>query len=249
MNNANNNTKNSTSSCILSIVFMVWFVASIGGMLYISKQDNKWPLLALLGQYFLVFGLVFLVNSIKNKKILGPEIIVTLVGAICVYAGIVLPKATPEERESFTRLVPFMFLGLFTFVGLILIINAIPKRKKPATTNCTTPVIASCIDVESYESSDGINMNTPIYCPIYEFYYNGATYRVKGGSYSNYCNVQIGDQCCLEINPTNPYEYSIPDAVSAPDTMSNLIAIGIGVVFIIVSVLGIVIYYNVWKNM
>lgn len=248
MNNANNNTKNSTSSCILSIVFIIWFVASIGGMLYISKQDNKWPLLALFGQYFLVFGLVFLVNSIKNKKILGPEIIVTLVGAICVYAGIVLPKATPEERENFTRLVPFMFLGLFAIVGLIIIFNAIPKNKKPAITSCTTPVIASCIDIESYESSDGINTSTPIYCPIYEFYYNGTTYRVKGDSYSNYCNVQIGDRTGLLINPVNPYEYTIPDAISSQDPMSNLIAIGIGVVFVIVSAIGIAIYYHVLKK-
>ena len=245
MNSSNNKTKNSTANYILSIVFIIWFVASIGGMLYISKQDNKWPLLTLFGQYFLVFGLVFLVNSIKNKKILGPEIIVTLVGAICVYAGIALPKATPEERENFTRLVPFMFLGLFAIVGLIIIFNAIPKKKKPAITSCTTPVIASCIDIES---SDGINTSTPIYCPIYEFYYNGTTYRVKGGSYSNYCNVQIGDRTGLLINPVNPYEYTIPDAISSQDPMSNLIAIGIGVVFVIVSAIGIAIYYHVLKK-
>lgn len=248
MNNANNSSKTSISSCILSIIFIIWFVASIGGMLYISKQDNKWPLLALFGQYFLVFGLVFLVNNIKNKKILGPEIIVTIVGAICVYAGIVLPKATPEERESFIRLIPFAFLGLFTLVGLTIIFNAIPKKKKPATTNCTTQVIASCIDIESYESYDGINMSTPTYCPIYEFYYNGITYRVKGRSYSNYCNVQIGDRTGLLINPANPYEYTIPDAITTSDPMSNLIAIGIGVVFILVSAIGIAIYYHVWKK-
>ena len=40
---------------IISVVLLLWFVASLVGMVYVSKTGRTALLLALLGQYFLVF--------------------------------------------------------------------------------------------------------------------------------------------------------------------------------------------------
>ncbi len=120
----NNNQKSTSGLTILfSVIFVIWFIASLVCMIYVGKQENKWPLLILFGQYFLVFGLIFVIHNIINKHIYGPEFLVTVIGGLCVYAGIVMPKFTPEEKQNFGKTLPFILFGMFIFMGIVAIVN------------------------------------------------------------------------------------------------------------------------------
>ncbi|MBO5426517.1 MAG: hypothetical protein J6A25_13490 [Lachnospiraceae bacterium] len=124
MNNNNNNQKSTSGlSILVSVIFIIWFIASLVCMIYVGKQENKWPLFILFGQYFLVFGLIFVIHNIINKHIYGPEFLVTVIGGLCVYTGIVMPKSTPEEKESFVKSLPFILFGMFIFMGIVAIVN------------------------------------------------------------------------------------------------------------------------------
>ena len=60
-----NENGTTVAKLIISIVFIVWFMGSLFGMMVCSKLDGGTGLmLALIGQYFLVFGIMGVVGSI-----------------------------------------------------------------------------------------------------------------------------------------------------------------------------------------
>ena len=48
------------------IIFIIWFIASLLAIMEAGRQQSIWAVV-LFGQYFLVFGIVFMIVSIKNK--------------------------------------------------------------------------------------------------------------------------------------------------------------------------------------
>ena len=56
-------------SLILSFVFLLWFVASVVGMVYASRSaELSWLIPMILGQVFLVIGTAGLITKLRAKK-------------------------------------------------------------------------------------------------------------------------------------------------------------------------------------
>ena len=56
-------------SLILSFVFLLWFVASVVGMVYVSRSaELSWLVPVILGQIFLLIGTAGLIAMLRTKK-------------------------------------------------------------------------------------------------------------------------------------------------------------------------------------
>jgi hypothetical protein len=85
---SNNENKNS----IMGIMFIIWFIVSLGLMIYFSKTKNIAFLLFMFGQYFAMFGFMFLSSEEPRRRFkdVWPNYLVILVGAGLMLAGIIL---------------------------------------------------------------------------------------------------------------------------------------------------------------
>lgn len=98
-----NNGKSKTRDAIISVVFLLWFVASIVGMLYVAKTGKTALLLALFGQYFLVFGIIGLVSIISDEGFKlrhVPILIFPLVGAGAIAGGFIIQYGSEEFKDK-----------------------------------------------------------------------------------------------------------------------------------------------------
>ena len=77
-------------SLILSFIFLLWFVASVVGMVYVSRSaELSWLIPVILGQFFLVIGTAGLIAMLRaKKKGLWIDIVAMLVGAIILLGGL-----------------------------------------------------------------------------------------------------------------------------------------------------------------
>lgn len=87
-----------------------------------------------------------------------------------------------------------MFFSIFFFVGTF--VSNVQKKAKKI---CTEPVNAIVCDMARSTSSDSTT-----YAPIYEFEYNGMTYKIQSNTYSSPMPLQVGDNVQIFVEPGNP---------------------------------------------
>ncbi len=232
--------KNSTKNMIISIVFIVWFVVSVAGMIYVSKTGQNKLFLAILGQYFLVFGIIGIGAAISDKKF-GfanmPLLLFPFVGVVLIAFGFIMQYGSDEFKASCMDNLPYGILGIFALIGVWLLcmcfLEGVWLKKI-----CTQRVNAKCIDViEMYQhsSSGGSRL---VYCPIYEFYYNGTTYQVCDNKYTNVVRPEVGYTYEIFINHNKPKQFYDPER----NRKMNMILLILGIAFVSLSIFAIVMY-------
>lgn len=121
---------------IISVVLLLWFVASLVGMVYVSKTGRTALLLALFGQFFLVFGIMGLIKAFSDfgfKAKCLPILLLPLVGIGAIASGFIIQYGTEEFKEKCYDAVPYLFIILFAVVGVCLIIAGLHNRAFPTT--------------------------------------------------------------------------------------------------------------------
>lgn len=203
-----NKGKSKTKDAIISVVFLIWFVASIIGMVYVAKTGRTPLLLALFGQYFLVFGIVGLVSAISDggfKPKHAPILLFPLVGAGAIIGGFIMQYGSEELKEKSLAAVPFIFIILFAVIGVGLIIAGLYTSLYLKLV-CRECVNAECIEVLETRNSHG----GTAWCPVYSYYYNGQYYKVSNDVYTNTMYPSVGQQYELYINANNPMQFYEP---------------------------------------
>lgn len=178
-------------------------------------------------------------NQNKNKSytvlIIGLAVIILLISILSE----VLFTYHEKNLTDITSPTPSITIVLF-IIGIILTLAGITKliyTKK----YCTYRVYATCIDIDKNESYDSeYDHYTTMYSPIYEFYHNGDTFKVKNSFYFSRCNVQIGEQVELLINPDKPKEFIYANGRN----YTHGILILSGVIFIVTGILVFITFYN-----
>ena len=84
---------------ILSVIFIVWFIASIGLMIYFSAIEKQILVVALFGQFFFLMSLIILKE--KDKQVLIALAHLT-VGLICI-VGTLVYIAYPRFADLGTK--------------------------------------------------------------------------------------------------------------------------------------------------
>lgn len=106
-----------------------------------------------------------------------------------------------------------LMVSIFFVVAMILLI-IVPSHMKKKQAQCIVPVPAVIVDaVMEYNTTNGSHVGkVPNYAPVYEFVWNGMTYRKKSTLNSSKRPV-IGAQVMLYMDPNNidrfydPIEY------------------------------------------
>jgi len=184
---------------ILTIIFLIWFFASITAMVYLSKVNTYYCMMTF-GQFFLVLGIIFLVQ----KKSGIPFV---LIGLACVILPCLIMN--PEKNVGVINFEDIIFFLLFSGIpiaGIYFVAKSIIKGKKWLRL-CTEEVEATIVKYELIWDNRTERKTRSSYYPIYTFEFNGKKYTAEGKSSKNTRLNPIGSIVKLKINPENPKEF------------------------------------------
>lgn len=199
-----NGKKHGIVSIILSIVFVAWFLGSIGGMIYFSQKNMGAMIVILFGQLFFIFGLIAVISGIVSKNFQPITIIFPLVGIGCLVGGGIFQFGSEVIVKYLEDALPYIFLCLFMIVGASVVLGAYftSKRKHEICTYC---VMANCVEVKSH-----YHKGSRTYCPIYEIYFRDEMIQLCNNTYTNINRVEVGETREVYVNPDNPKEFFEP---------------------------------------
>lgn len=228
--NGGNHT--SVGKILVSIVFVAWFVASIILMLYLSSHNQGALVVTVFGQYFLVFGTIAVISSIKEKKFQPITLIFPLLGIGCMVAGFIFQFGSEAVIKQANELLPYLFLSLFVIIGAAMVIITFfsSKRKHEVCTYCIT---GTCVELKS-QYDDGYRT----YCPVYEVYFRGEMVQISNNFYSNMHRVEVGETREIYINPENPSEFFEPREEKSTRRFLYIL----GTLFVIVGAFGLTMF-------
>ncbi len=218
--------KHKISSIIISVIFVIWFIGSVALMIFCGKTGRGGLAPALIGQYFLVFGLIIVIGTIKNKEFNPITLIFPSAGALCIIVTLINYFGSENIMTFIDENMPYILMALFLVVGIVLVAVALSRyfgRKK----RCSYSVTAKCTELR--ERADNGHMMA---CPVYEIWYNGEVIKLCDDVYSNNIDVKVGDEKEIMINPDKPTEYFS----AAEMTASAIIIGGIGFAIILVMI-------------
>lgn len=184
---------------ILSIVFLIWFIASIVAMLVLAEINSLYTVI-IFGQYFLIFGFVPIKNGEGKEKLVGVPFL--LVGICCIFIPLfILHPELLRKQINWDMVIPILGVLVFIFAGIaMLVLPAMEKRRRKKV--YTEKVEATIVRYETMS-----HKGTVLYCPVYRIKYWGREREISDNSYSNFGNMEIGTELELKINPNNPEEF------------------------------------------
>lgn len=117
------------ASNFVGILFLVWFFASIIGMIYFAEKEQAYYVIMIFGQYFLVFGSIAFFNCEGKEKLSSMPFI--LVGLACIIIPFLMMH--PEIFNvsiNWEAVIPLLMILIFVITGLALIILPILHKIK-----------------------------------------------------------------------------------------------------------------------
>ena len=199
-----NERKHGIGSIIISIVFLAWFLGSIGAMFYYSQQKMGAMIVILFGQLFFIFGLIAVISGIMNKDFQPITLIFPLVGIGCLVGGSIFQFGSEAIVKYLNDALPYIFLCLFMIVGASVVIGAYFTSKRKHET-CTYCITATCVEVKSR-----YHKGSRTYCPIYEIYFRDEMIQICNNVYTNMNHIEVGETREVYLNPENPKEFFEP---------------------------------------
>lgn len=232
-----NENGTNAAKIIISIIFIVWFMGSLFGMMVCSKLDGGTGLmLALIGQYFLVFGIMGVVGGIKKRPFPAIILLFPLVGSALIICGVIMYADMKNAAHMIYEAAPYLLAGIFPVTGVLMIISATSEIRHLKRV-CTVEVQAKCISVETRWTQGGEGRRTKrVHMPVYSVYYNGREYTVQNDVYTNMNDYQVGNYYSIMINPLNPEEF-----LDANNRKGNIVTLVLGIIFVAV-LIPIIIY-------
>lgn len=182
---------------LVSVLFVMWFVASLAGMIYCSRTGRGLLVPALLGQYFFVFGVVGIVSTVKSETFQPFLLIFPILGILLIAIPIWLYFGGEEAGAMLDVVLPYVVVVtiLIGSVFVLAISQIVASRKKK---QCTVAVNATCVALDTHH-----HKGTRTVCPTYEFYYAGENRRVCDYKYTSQ-TIFEGETCTLLIDPEKP---------------------------------------------
>jgi len=175
---------------IASIIFLIWFFASIGAMIYFS-QKNMGPLIVVVfGQFFLVFGGIAIFSGIKTKSFQPVTLLFPVVGIGCIIGGCIFQFG----NETVAKYAYDASVVIGTYFS--------SKRRHEVCTYC---ISATIVEVKSH-----YHKGTRSYCPIYEVYFRDEMIQLCNNTFTNMHHFEVGETREIYLNPNNPTEFFEP---------------------------------------
>lgn len=191
--NINQNQKSSKKG---GKFILIWFLVSFIGM-FVTFPTYPAVGMLIFGLIFAVIG--FYVCFFNGKKREYAGLIFSFIGIAIIAGVLIFWFGSANFVESITKIVPYLFMPIFFFIGLgIMITPYITKKIK--IKRCTDKSIAKVVNLQRKRSSKG----KYVYCPVYEYLYKGQILVTNDNSYRNFCLPKLGDEFEILINPQDP---------------------------------------------
>lgn len=108
------------------------------------------------------------------------------------------------------------------------------KLEKKCTESVTAEIVEN-IPMKSRTKTKHGHRTVTTYKPVYDFEYNGTSYRVESNIASNPAVFEVGEKTEVKVNPADPQEIYVPADKSA--NYATIICIAVGAIFLIVGIL------------
>lgn len=197
----------SVSGIIISAVFLLWFIASICGMIYVSRiPELHWLAPVILGQFFMAFGIIGFITMFSNSK---RNIWIAVAAFIVGTALLILPLMHHYGNSKIRAFIDshiLTFVGTgFAVIGLCGLVGSC-FGKKIADSKFTKEVQGVCVQLKSMHDSSG----TTTYSPVYEVWNGGEMVKLCKDVYSNIAVPEIGETRTLYIDETDLSSFADP---------------------------------------
>ncbi|MDI9509679.1 MAG: hypothetical protein WAP98_00575 [Caldicoprobacterales bacterium] len=230
----------SVGEIIITVIFILWFIGTLVGLLYFSDKDNVAMVVLLFGNYLFVFGLsaIFLVGM-KLKKIW--ILLFPIIGLTMMVMGSIFMRSSDKAKLKIENLTPVLLISVFIVVGigLVLITIAEDNRLKKI---CTYRIMAKCIKLNTTISRSNISgYGTRIrrlYAPVFSYYFREKNYVVAHDKYTNYGYPEVDESVYIFINPDNPSEIYFPSKIN------KILLISGGIIFLIAGSISMYLYIS-----
>lgn len=200
--------KHTFKMLMVSVLFLVWFFASIYGAVYASKNHLGWLVPVLIGQFLAFFGLLGILSMVgdESKNVWFPCIFL-IVGLMVLVSGLIAHYGDTSMKNALFEAIPYMAAVIFMIIGVGInyINNMIMKRYKQ---QCIHSVIGECVDFNF-----GYGMRTLTKSPIYEAMIGEEKKRFTRSIYTRFSNPKLGDkrEILVSYDDTDMYLESISD--------------------------------------
>ena len=122
--NQNNNPK----GIIIGMLCLIWGLGSIAAMLFCSKLENHTGiLLVLLGQFFLVIGLIAVICNRKAKPYPFIVLVFPLAGIALLVCGIYILTKGEIALSMLDQYAPYILIWIFPLAGIMMIAGTLGK--------------------------------------------------------------------------------------------------------------------------
>lgn len=215
---------------ILGAVYVIYFVSSIAGMSIADEFGRQELIPIILGQVFLVNGIIFSVIMIKEHSLSPIILLFPIAGLLLIVGGL---GAVSGDIFHSPYLFPVLMLAFF-FLAAVLIFCGVVLKIRGVRANCTCETTAKCIDVAIDYTRSDTGVYITLYNPVYSLQWRGQEYILQNHIYTQR-KYEVGKSYKIRVNPENVEEY-----VDDNFKMSTVLSIIIGSVFLVVSIVIIV---------
>lgn len=214
---------------ICGIIFLIWFFASMAGLLLVSETQHpvEW-LMIIFGQYFLVFGVLAVWSNKGTRRFPTIILMFPLVGLACMGSGIYMMIGGVDSHEKMNAFAPFFIVATFIVAGALMMHMSLSEMLYLKRV-CTYEVNAKCVDITTSLSKRKHGGYSEIYMPTYSFWLNNEEHRVWNNQFSS-TKFTIGDYYKILVNPNN-----VNDFIDSNARIGNIGLLIIGTLFIVVS--------------
>ncbi len=233
-------SENKIKNIIISVLFIIWFIASILVLKHVAQNGQVKLVPIVFGQYFLVFGIIGLYSALAKGKFNFyklPLLLFPIIGITSIVSGIIMQFGSKELITAFLHNLPYGILVGFSVIGLWLLMFWF-KKTILLKRSCTYIINAKCIDVINQYSTNKSGVRKKVYCPVYEFYYNGNTYKVCNNVYTNFTIPIINNTYEIYINQNEPTQFYEPQR----SKITGIALFILGISFVILPVVAMVMY-------
>ena len=191
---------------IISFVFLIWFIASIGFMIYSAKSGGKgWLVPVLLGQFLFVFGaLAFFITLSERKKGGWAGALGMFTGAAAAVTGAVYHIGSDSVKDTLMSLIP-VFLGIAMTVGGLCGMLVTLRTHAKGLARYTKRIEGRCIELKTTRGK-----STTLYSPVYEITLDGKPLRLENDVYSAMEIPKVGEVRELFIDENDLTGYTEP---------------------------------------
>ncbi|NLK99681.1 MAG: hypothetical protein GX271_03365 [Clostridiales bacterium] len=232
--------KYSAGQVVFTVIFILWFIASILGLIYFSENDNTGMVVLLFGNYLFIFGLIGIYfGGIKLKNIW--ILLFPTIGLVLMVSSAIFMWGSDKAILQLGELIPVLLLCLFIVVGTGLVLGTIVSDNN-LKKRCTYQIIAKCVKLNSRlfrsTSRDYGSKVKRLYAPVFSYYFRNKNYEVEYDFYKRTGYPNVDDRVYIFINPDYPTE------IYWPSKSTKLLLIAMGSIFIIAGAIAMYLFVS-----